>query len=72
MILDDYWTNVIWSLIPTIGISAVFWIVIRAIIHADRDERKARARIEKELRAEREQARARLAGGETGSPEASA
>ncbi len=71
MILDEFWTNVIWSLIPTIGVSAVFWFVLRAIIHADRDERTARARIEKELRAEREQARASLAGAEEGSPEAS-
>lgn len=43
MILDEFWTNVIWSLIPTIGVSAVFWFVLRAIIRADRDERTARA-----------------------------
>lgn len=69
MILDEYWTNVVWSLIPTIGVSAVFWFVLRAIIRADRDERKARARIEKELRAERDQAKVRTTGGETDSPE---
>ncbi|MCK3770928.1 hypothetical protein MZK47_14715 [Microbacterium aerolatum] len=72
MILDEYWTNVLWSLIPTIGVSAVFWFVLRAIIRADRDERTARARIENELRAAREQARARPTGGETGSSEQSA
>jgi len=72
MILDDYWTNALWSLIPTIGVSAVFWLVLRAIIRADRDERKARARIEKEMRVEREQARARPAGRATDSPETSA
>ncbi|GGD76236.1 hypothetical protein [Microbacterium murale] len=69
MILDDYWTNVIWSLIPTIGVSAVFWFVLRAIIRADRDERKARARIEKELRAEREKAGLQSTAGKTDSLE---
>jgi hypothetical protein len=54
MNLDDYWANAIWSLAPTIGIGAMFWLVIRAVIRADRSERKAYDRIEQELRAELE------------------
>ncbi len=36
------------SVIPTIGVSLIFWIAIRAIIQADRRERAAQARIEAE------------------------
>lgn len=57
MTLDNYWINAIWSVIPTIGIAGLFWFVIRSILAADRTERKARNRIENELRAERAIAR---------------
>ncbi|MFJ4044193.1 hypothetical protein ACIPV2_00425 [Microbacterium sp. NPDC089987] len=53
MILDDLWINALWSIIPTLAISAVFWFVLRGILRADRNERAAYARIEKDLRAER-------------------
>ena len=54
MNLDDFWANAIWSLAPSIGIGLMFWLVIRAVVHADRGERKAYARMEQKLRAERE------------------
>lgn len=57
MTLDNYWVNAIWSIIPTIGIAGLFWFVIRSILRADRTERRARDRIEAQLRAERNQPR---------------
>lgn len=53
MNLDDFWANAIWSLAPSIGIGLMFWFVIRAVVRADRGERKAYARIEQKVRAER-------------------
>ncbi|MCE7483655.1 hypothetical protein [Microbacterium profundi] len=64
MNLDDYWQNAIWSIVPSIGVAAVFWFVLRGIIRADRDERKAHARIEQKLRTERDAARAKPPGEE--------
>lgn len=46
-----------WSVIPTIAVVAAFWFVLRSIIRADRNERKAHAKIEQQLRAERNQPR---------------
>ncbi len=42
-----------WAILPTIGVSAVFVIVLRGILHSDRTERRAHARIEAEERAAR-------------------
>jgi flagellar biosynthesis/type III secretory pathway M-ring protein FliF/YscJ len=49
--MDEFWANAIWSLAPTVLIGLIFWFVMRAIIRADRAERKAYARIEAEERA---------------------
>ena len=49
--MDDFWANAIWSLAPTVLIGLIFWFVMRAVIHADRNERKAYSRIEAEERA---------------------
>jgi hypothetical protein len=54
------WGNVIFSVVPTIGVGLIFWFVMRAIIRADRTERKVYARIEAEERAKRERERADL------------
>lgn len=54
MSMENFWFNVLYSVAPTIGIGLIFWFVVRAIIHADRNERKAYAKVEAELRAERE------------------
>lgn len=43
------------SLVPPIGVGILFWIVMRAILRADRHERDVERRIEAELRAERAQ-----------------
>ena len=49
--MNDFWANAIWSLAPTVLIGLIFWFVMRAVIHADRNERKAYSRIEAEERA---------------------
>jgi hypothetical protein len=47
----DFWGNLIFSLVPTIVIGLIFWFIIRSIVRADRNERKAYAKIEAEERA---------------------
>lgn len=51
MNMDNWWFNAIFSVTPTIIVGLIFWFVMRAIIHADRNERKAQAKIEAEERA---------------------
>lgn len=36
------------ALAPSVGVGLIFWFVIRAVIHADRRERRAIARLEAE------------------------
>ncbi len=43
----------IWSLLPTVAVSAVFYFILRSILRMDRTERKAYARVEAEERAKR-------------------
>ena len=57
MNLNDYWTNAFCSVIPTFAVVAALWFVLRSIIRADRNELKAHAKIEQQLRAERNQPR---------------
>jgi hypothetical protein len=47
----DFWGNALFSLIPTLVVGGIFWFTMRAIIRADRNERKAYSRIEAEERA---------------------
>lgn len=49
--MNDYWLNAIGSVVPTLLVGVIFWIVMRAIIRADRTERKVYARMEAEERA---------------------
>ena len=49
--MDEYWVAVIWSLLPTVVISAIFFFVLRSVIRADRNERRNYARIEAQERA---------------------
>jgi len=48
---QDFWSNAIFSLVPTIALGLIFWFVMRAIIRSDRTERKAHAKVEAEERA---------------------
>ena len=49
--MDSYWVAVLWSLLPTVVISALFFFVLRSVIRADRNERRQYARIDAEERA---------------------
>lgn len=48
---QEFWSNAIFSVIPTILVGLVFWFTLRAILRSDRTEREAYARIEAEERA---------------------
>ncbi len=50
-VLQDYWANAIYSVVPTVLVGLIFWMVMRAIIRADRTERKVYAEVEAEERA---------------------
>lgn len=51
--LEDFWANAVYSVVPTILVGLLFWLVMRAIVRADRTERKVYADIEAEERAKR-------------------
>ena len=48
--VENFWANAAWSVIPTILLGLTFWYVLRSIIRADRTERKVYAQIEAEER----------------------
>ena len=52
---QEFWSNAIFSIIPTLLVGLIFWFVMRAVIRADRTERDAYAKIEAEERAKRSQ-----------------
>ena len=47
---QDFWSNAIFSVVPTLLVGLIFWFVLRAILRADRTERDAYAKIEAEER----------------------
>lgn len=47
--MDEFWPAV-YALAPTVLIGGVFWFIMRALIRADKSERKALAKIEAEER----------------------
>ena len=66
----DLWGGIVWSIAPTIVIGLIFWFIMRSLIHSDRNERKAYAKVEAEERA-RFAANQRVEpGGNTGAPKA--
>jgi hypothetical protein len=48
---DTIWGGILYSLAPTILVGLIFWFIMRAIIRADRSERKVYSEIEAEERA---------------------
>jgi len=48
---QEFWANAIYSLIPTIVLGLLFWMILRAVLRADRTERAIATRIENEERA---------------------
>jgi hypothetical protein len=51
--MDSYWGAVIWSILPTIVVCGVFYMIMRGILRSDRTERKVHAEIEAQERAAR-------------------
>jgi hypothetical protein len=45
------WGGIVFALTPTICLGLIFWFVMRAILRADRTERKVYSKIEAEERA---------------------
>lgn len=50
--MDIFWAAV-WSLAPTVLVGLIFWVVMRAVLHADRTERRVYSRLEAKERARR-------------------
>lgn len=51
--MDEYWTSVIWGLVPTIVVFSLLVFVLRSIIRMDRNERKMYSKVEAEERKKR-------------------
>jgi flagellar biosynthesis/type III secretory pathway M-ring protein FliF/YscJ len=49
------WGGILFSIAPTICVGLIFWFAMRAILRADRTERKEYAKIEAEERAKFEE-----------------
>lgn len=60
---DSLWGNIVYSLAPTVLLGLIFWFIMRAIIKADSNERKAYASIEAEERKRFEAERADTTAG---------
>ena len=48
---QEYWSNAIFSIVPTLAVGLIFWFVMAAIIRSDRTERNSYAKIEAQERA---------------------
>lgn len=44
--------EILGALTPSVGVGLIFWLVMRKIIHADRNERAAQAALDRRERAE--------------------
>lgn len=51
--MDNFWFNAIFSVLPTIFLGLLFWLIIRSMLRGDRTEREVYAKIEAEERAKR-------------------
>lgn len=61
--IENFWANAAYSVIPTILVGLIFWFVMSSIIRADRTERKVYSEIEAEERARFEAESASTGGG---------
>jgi hypothetical protein len=50
-VIENFWGNALFSVVPTIALGLIFWMLMRSILRADRTERKVYAQIEAEERA---------------------
>jgi preprotein translocase subunit YajC len=51
--IENFWANALFSVIPTILMGLLFWFIMRSILRADRNERAIFAAMEKEERIKR-------------------
>ena len=51
--IQDFWLNAIFSLVPTILIGLIFWFIMRSILRADRTERNILKKYEADERERR-------------------
>ena len=51
--MDSFWVAALWSILPTLAGIAVFFFILRSIVHMDRNERRAYAKAEAEERTKR-------------------
>ncbi|WP_437582764.1 hypothetical protein ACSAGD_10885 [Paramicrobacterium sp. CJ85] len=51
--IENFWLNAAWSVLPTLLVFALFYVILRAIVRSDRNERRVYADIEAEERARR-------------------
>lgn len=51
--IEDFWANAVFSVVPTILLGLVFWFVMRSILSADRTERETLKKYEAEERERR-------------------
>jgi hypothetical protein len=65
--MNDFLSGALWALSPTVLVGVLFWLIMRAIVNADRAERAAYAVIEASER-ERFNAAAQLAKPRLGAP----
>ncbi len=49
--IENFWANAAYSLVPTLLVGLIFWLVMRSIFRADRTERRVYSQIEAEERA---------------------
>ena len=49
--IENFWGNALFSVVPTIALGLIFWLMMRSILRADRTERRVYAQIEAEERA---------------------
>lgn len=49
--MENWWVNALWSITPTVLIGALFAIVLRFILRADRNERRVYREMEERERA---------------------
>jgi hypothetical protein len=49
--MDNVWVASLWALTPTVLLGVFFYFLIRSILRADRNERKAYRDVEREERA---------------------
>lgn len=51
--MNDVISGIAWALGPTVLVGLIFWVVMHSVVHADRSERRAYAKLEAEERAKR-------------------